>query len=197
MPKRLDPDEILKQIVKLSTGRHKMYLGMAPGVGKTYRMLEDAIELKKKGVDIVIGYVEMQNRLENQQLINSLEFISRKAFKVNNKDFYDLDLEAIIERQPATVVIDELAHNNIPGTVNQKRYQDVQELLKNGISVLTTLNVHQLESIAPIVEKSLGIKINEVVPDWILNQAEEVVLIDIPIDELYNRLNKNQIYNQE
>ncbi|MBI3589958.1 MAG: hypothetical protein HY094_01100 [Candidatus Melainabacteria bacterium] len=197
MPKRLDPDEILKQIVKLSTGRHKIYLGMAPGVGKTYRLLENAIELKKKGVDIVIGYVEMQNRPGNQQLIDSLESIQRKIYKVNNKDFYDLDLEAIIERQPATVVIDELAHNNIPGAVNQKRYQDVQELLKHGISVLTTLNIHQLESIAPIVEKSLEIKVNETVPDWVLNQAEEVVLIDISIDELYNRLNKKQIYNQD
>ncbi len=197
MPKRLDPDEILKQIVKLSTGRHKIYLGMAPGVGKTYRMLEEAVELKKKGVDIVIGYIEMQDRRENLGLINYIESIPRKAFKINNKEFYDLDLEAIIERRPATVVVDELAHNNITGSLNQKRYQDIQELLKQGISVLSTLNVHQLESIAPIVERALSIKISETVPDWVLNQAEEVVMIDIPIDELYSRLQNKKIYNEE
>ncbi|OGI20918.1 MAG: hypothetical protein A3B68_01740 [Candidatus Melainabacteria bacterium RIFCSPHIGHO2_02_FULL_34_12] len=197
MPKRLDPDELLKQIVKLSAGRHKIFLGMAPGVGKTYRMLEEAIELKKKGVDIVIGYLESQNRSENQKLIESFEIIPRKVFNVNNKEFYDLDLESIIERRPATVVIDELAHNNIPGSLNQKRYQDIEELLKNGISVLSTLNVHQLESIAPIAEKSIGLKINETVPDWVLNKSDEIVLVDISIDELYARLENKQIYSQE
>lgn len=195
MPKRLDPEEILKQIVKLSTGRHKIYIGMAPAVGKTYRMLEEALELKKKGVDIVIGYIEMKPRPENDGLINSFEIISKKKYILNNHEFYDLDLEAVIERRPATVIIDELAHNNITGSLNQKRYQDVQELLKQGISVLSTLNIHQLESIAPIIEKTLGTKINETVPDWILNQAEEVVLIDIPIDELYNRLKTKEIYS--
>ena len=197
MPKRAEPDEILKQIVKLSSGRHKIFLGMAPGVGKTYRMLEEAKELKKKGIDIVVGYIEAQNRPENLNLINIHEIIPKKVFKINNNEFYDLDLEAIIERRPATLIIDELAHNNFPGSLNQKRYQDIQELLKNGISVLSTLNIHQLDSIAPIIEKNIGIKINETVPDWVLNQADEVVLIDIPIDELYNRLQIKQIYSQE
>lgn len=197
MPKRLEPDEILKQIVKLSSGRHKIFLGMAPGVGKTYRMLEEARELKKKNVDIVIGYIEMQGRQENESLINMFESIPKKAYKINNKDFYDLDLEAIIERKPATVIIDELAHSNIPGALNKKRYEDVQEMLKNGISVLSTLNTHHLESIAPIVEKQLSIKVNETVPDWVLNQADEVVLVDIPIDELHERLKRKQIYNED
>lgn len=197
MPKRTEPDEILKQIVKLSSGRHKIFLGMAPGVGKTYRMLEEAKELKKKGIDIVIGYIETQNRSENLNLINIHEVIPKKKLKVNNTEFYDLDLEAILERRPATVIIDELAHNNFPGSLNQKRYQDVQELLKNGISILSTLNIHQLDSIAPVIEKNIGIKINETVPDWILNQADELVLIDIPIDELYHRLQVKQIYSEE
>lgn len=197
MPKRAEPGEILKQIIKLSSGRHKIFLGMAPGVGKTYRMLEEAKELKKKRVDIVIGYIENQNRPENLNLTNTHESIPKKAFKLNNNEFFDLDLEAIIERRPATVIIDELAHNNFPGSLNQKRYQDVQELLKNGISVLSTLNIHQLDSIAPIIEKNIGIKVNETVPDWVLNQADEVVLVDIPIDELYNRLQIKQIYSQE
>ena len=197
MPKRAEPDEILKQIVKLSSGRHKIFLGMAPGVGKTYRMLEEAKELKKRGIDIVVGYIETQNRPENLNLINIHEIVPKKIFKINNNEFYDLDLEAIIERSPATVIIDELAHCNFPGSLNQKRYQDIQELLKNGISVLSTLNIHQLDSIAPIIEKNIGIKVNETVPDWILNQADEVVLIDIPIDELYNRIQTKQIYSQE
>lgn len=195
MPKRLDPNELLKQIIRLSSGRHKIYLGMAPGAGKTYRMLEEANELKKKGIDIVIGYVEFQQRPENQHLINPLEIIPRKIFKINNKEFGELDLEAVIERKPATVVIDELAHNNIPGSLNQKRYEDVQEILKKGISVISTLNIHQLESIAPIVEKNIGLKINEIIPEWVLNQADELVLVDIPVDELYKRLEK--IYSQE
>ena len=197
MPKRLDPDEILKQIVKLAAGRHKIFLGMAPGVGKTFRMLEEAIELRTKGVDIVIGYIEMQDRPENQSLINSIETIPRKSFKVGDKEFYDLDLEAVLERRPATVIIDELAHSNFAGSLNAKRYQDIQEILKNGISVFSTLNIHQLESIAPIIEKTLNIKISETVPDWILNQAEEIVLIDIPIDELYTRLKNKKIYSQD
>ena len=197
MPRRAEPDEILKQIVKLSSGRHKIFFGMAPGAGKTYRMLEEAKELKKKGVDIVVGYIEAQNRPENLNLINIHEIIPKKVFKINNNEFYDLDLEAIIERRPATAIIDELAHNNFPGSLNQKRYQDIQELLKNGISILSTLNIHQLDSIAPIIEKNIGIKINETVPDWVLNQADEIVLIDIPIDELYNRLQTKEIYSQE
>ncbi len=197
MPKRTEPDEILKQIVKLSSGRHKIILGMAPGVGKTYRMLEEAKELKKKGVDIVIGYIETQNRPENLILTNIHETIPKKVFKVNNNNFYDLDLEAVIERRPATVIIDELAHNNFPGSLNQKRYQDVQELLKLGISVLSTLNIHQLDSIAPIIEKNIGMKISETVPDWVLNQADEVLLVDIPIDELYKRLESKEIYSSE
>ena len=197
MPKRAEPDEILKQIVKLSSGRHKIYLGYAPAVGKTYRMLEEALELKKKNIDIVIGYLELQNRSDNEELIKPFEVISKKKYIINNKEFYDLNLEAIIERKPATVVIDELAHTNIPGSLNQKRYQDIQELLKNGISVLSCLNIHQLDSIVPIVEKQLGIKINETIPDWVLNQANEVVLIDVPIDEVYNRLKNKNIYSQE
>ena len=197
MTKRTEPDEILKQIVKLSSGRHKIFLGMAPGVGKTYRMLEEANELKRKGVDIIIGYIENQNRPENNTLIQAHEIIQKKAYKINNKEFYDLDLDSIIERRPATVVIDELAHNNLPGSLNQKRYQDIQELLRLGISVLSTLNIHQLESIAPIIEKNVGIKVNERIPDWILHQADEVVLIDIPIDELYARLESKRIYTPE
>lgn len=197
MTKRLDPDEILKEIVMLSSGRHKIYLGMAPGVGKTYRMLEDALELKKKGIDIVIAYVEFQKRPENEYLINSFDVIPLKSYKINNNEFFDLDLDAVIEKKPATVIIDELAHTNIAGSLNIKRYQDIQEILKNGISVLSTLNVHQIESIAPIVEKNLGIKINETVSDWIVNQADELVLVDITIDELYKRLETKQIYSQE
>lgn len=197
MLKRLDPDEILKEIVKLSSGRHKIYLGMAPGVGKTFKMLEESLELKKKGIDIVIAYVELQKRPENDFLINSFQTIPRKTYKVNNKEFSELDLEGIIERKPATVIIDELAHTNVPGSLNQKRYQDVLEILKTGISVLSTINVHQIESIAQIVEKNIGVKINETVPDFIVHQADELVLVDITIEELYHRLETKQIYSQE
>lgn len=196
MPDRLHPDEILKQIVKSSFGRHKTYLGMAPGVGKTYRMLEDGIELKKAGIDIVIGYVESQERIDNEILINQFEVIPKKKFTINNNVFYELNLEEIIERKPACVIIDELAHNNIPGSLNKKRYEDVQELLKKGISVMTTLNVHQIESIASLVAKNLGIQINETVPDWVINQVDELIVVDMSIDELYKRLEERKIYSE-
>ena len=196
MPTRLDPDELLKQIVKLSAGRHRIYIGMAPGVGKTFRMLEDANELRKKDIDIVIGYIEMQSRPENDFLINQFEIIPKKVYKVNNNEFYDLDLEAIIERKPASVIIDELAHSNVPGSLNQKRYEDVQELLKKGISVFSTMNVHQIVSIATIVEKQLGVQINETVPDWVINQVDEIIVVDLPLEELYERLENKKIYSE-
>ena len=196
MPTRLDPDELLKQIVKLSAGRHRIYIGMAPGVGKTFRMLEDANELRKKDIDIVISYIEMQSRPENDFLINQFEIIPKKVYKVNNNEFYDLDLEAIIERKPASVIIDELAHSNVPGSLNQKRYEDVQELLKKGISVFSTMNVHQIVSIATIVEKQLGVQINETVPDWVINQVDEIIVVDLPLEELYERLENKKIYSE-
>ena len=196
MRTRLDPDELLKQIVKLSAGRHRIYIGMAPGVGKTFRMLEDANELRKKDIDIVIGYIEMQSRPENDFLINQFEIIPKKVYKVNNNEFYDLDLEAIIERKPASVIIDELAHSNVPGSLNQKRYEDVQELLKKGISVFSTMNVHQIVSIATIVEKQVGVQINETVPDWVINQVDEIIVVDLPLEELYERLENKKIYSE-
>ena len=196
MEQRIDPDEILKQIVKSSFGRHKLYLGMAPGVGKTYRMMEDAYEIKKSGVDIVIGYIETQERSTNESLIKQFQIIPKKKYVINNNDFFELDLEAILERKPACVVIDELAHTNMPGSLNKKRYEDVQELLQKGISILSTLNVHQIESIAPIVEKNIGVNITETVPDWVINQVDELIVVDIPIDELYKRLEEKNIYGK-
>lgn len=197
MTQRSNPDEILKQIVKLSAGRHRLYIGMAPGVGKTHRMLEEAKEMKRRGIDIVIGYIENQNRPDNLKIISQLEVIPMKKITINNCEYTELDLETILERKPACVVIDELAHSNIPGSLNSKRYQDVLELIKNGISVLSTINVHQIESIAPIVEKNIGIRINETVPDWVINKVDELMVIDMPIDELYKRLETKKIYTEE
>lgn len=196
MEQKIDPDEILKQIVKSSFGRHKLYLGMAPGVGKTHRMLEDALEMKKNGIDIVVAYIETQDRSINEELIKQFETIPKKKHVVNNNEFYELDLEAVIERKPACVIVDELAHTNIPGALNKKRYEDVQELLQKGISVLSTLNTHQIESMSPIVEKSIGVTISETVPDWIINQVDELIIADIPIDELYKRLEEKNIYGK-
>lgn len=197
MRQRSDPNEILKQIVKLSSGRHRIYLGMAPGVGKTFKMLEEAREFKKRGVDIVVGYLEEQGRADNISAIKDFEVIPRKKYVVNGKEFFDLDLEAIIERKPASVIIDELAHSNLPGSLNQKRYEDVEELLKKGISVLSSLNVHQIESIAPLVEKNVGVKVKETVPDWVVNKVDELIVIDMPIDDLYKRLENKNIYTKD
>ncbi len=175
----------------------RVYLGSAPGTGKTYTMLEDGNYLLEHGIDTVIGYVETHGRKETAEEVKKLEIIPRKKISYRGSEFEELDADAVIARKPAIALIDELAHNNIPGSKNLKRYQDAIEIYKSGISIFTTLNIFHLNSIAERVEAELGIKVGERVPDYILNFVTEIINVDIPAGELINRLKEGKIYSME
>ena len=178
-------------------GKLKIFFGAAPGVGKTYAMLSAARQLKNQGKDVVAGMVETHNRGEVYALLSSLEQLALKEIPYREKAFQEFDLEAALARRPAIVLVDELAHSNISGTRHPKRWQDVEELLSVGIDVMTTLNVHHLESLNDIVGGITGIRVNETVPDRVFDQADEIVLVDLPPDDLLARLREGKIYLPE
>jgi two-component system sensor histidine kinase KdpD len=199
---RLTPDQLLERINKAerdaSRGRMKIFVGFAAGVGKTYAMLNEANRRKTENhQDIVIGYVETHGRKETISQIGDLEVVPRRKIEYRGAMFEEMDVDAILERNPAWVLIDELAHTNIPGSKHAKRYEDVLELLGVGISVLTTVNVQHLESLNDTVTQITGIKVRETVPDWILGEANEVVTIDVTPRALINRLNRGEVYSLE
>lgn len=195
--KRLTPEEALNICKRQDRGTLKIFLGYAPGVGKTYAMLNEANRRLKYGTDIVIGYVENHGREETDEQIADLEVLPRRKITYNNVELSELDVEAVIKRHPATVLIDELAHTNVPGSKNKKRYEDVLEILAQGINVISTLNIQHLESLNDIVYQITGIRVNETLPDQILQQADEVVVVDLTPDALQNRLRRGNIYNPE
>jgi two-component system sensor histidine kinase KdpD len=187
-------DAILERRKK---GSLKIYLGYAAGVGKTYSMLQEAQRLKSRGIDVVIGYVEPHDRIETSNQIRDLEVIPVKSVVVAGRTFPEMDLNAILERRPQVVLVDELAHHNVAGSKNEKRYQDVLELLDADISVISTLNVQHLESAAEKVTEISGIEIGERVPDLILQRADQIVTVDVSIEELRDRLRIGKIYAKE
>jgi two-component system sensor histidine kinase KdpD len=198
---RPDPDVLLHALKKeeqqAAKAKLKIFFGMCAGVGKTYDMLKSAHEAKGKSIDVVIGVVETHKRPETEALLAGLPVIPRKKVEYKGTTLEEMDLDAIISRKPQLVLVDELAHTNAPGSRHTKRYQDVQELLDNGIDVYTTLNVQHLESRADTVAQITGTTIRETVPDSILEQADEVELIDIPPDELLKRLSEGKVYTPE
>ncbi|HTW47765.1 MAG TPA: universal stress protein [Acidobacteriaceae bacterium] len=178
-------------------GKLRIYLGAAPGVGKTYRMLEDAHLMRRQGTDIVIGLVEPHNRADTLALVEGLEVIPLKEIQYRSVTLREMDVEAIIARHPAWCMVDELAHSNVPGSRNRKRYEDVQELLDAGISVMTAMNVQHLETLNDAVARSASTQIRETVPDSLLRRANEVINVDITVDELRSRLRLGKIYAPE
>ena len=198
-PTRPDPDELLRLAGTTRAGRGhlKVYLGMAAGVGKTVRMLDDAHAARNAGVDIVIGFVESHGRAETASRIGDLEVVSRKRIAYKDVAIEEMDLEAILARRADIVVVDELPHTNVPGSRNEKRWQDVEEILNTGTSVMTALNVQHLEGVQDIVQSATGIEIRERVPDRIIRDADSVVLVDIPVSELQERLRQGKIYPPE
>ncbi|OOG70717.1 histidine kinase [Algoriphagus sp. A40] len=184
----------LSQIFKRKKGRLKVYIGMIAGVGKSFRMLQEAHELLQAGVEVKIGLIETHERPETEALVLGLPLIPRKQIFYKGKNLEEMDLETILTIRPEVVIVDELAHTNIPGSKNQKRWQDVVELMDAGINVVTAFNVQHLESINDIVEKLTKVKINECIPDKILSFADEVVNIDLPSDDLIKRLKEGKIY---
>jgi two-component system sensor histidine kinase KdpD len=195
--KRMSPEEILKKIEKMKKGRLKIYIGAAPGVGKTFHMLRDAHDLKAKGVDIVIGLVETHGRADTEAEIKDLEIIPKKTIHYKGREIQELDVEAIIKRNPDVVIIDELPHTNAPGSKNKKRYQDVQEILQAGIHVWTAMNIQHLESVRDIVQQVTGIQVNERVPDSILKEADEIEIIDVSPETLRERIKEGKVYSKE
>lgn len=198
---RPDPDALLQAIKKeeekAAKAKLKVFFGMCAGVGKTYDMLKSAHEAKSKGIDVVIGYVETHKRPETQALLEGLGIIPRKKLEYKETTLEEMDLDAILARKPKLVLVDELAHTNAPGSRHTKRYQDVMELLDNGIDVYTTVNVQHLESRADTVAQITGSIIRETVPDSVFDQADEVEVIDIPPEELLKRLAEGKVYTPE
>jgi two-component system sensor histidine kinase KdpD len=178
-------------------GRLRVYLGAAPGVGKTYRMLEEAHTMRREGIDIAIGLVEPHNRVDTAALIGDLEIIPLREIQYRSVTLREMDTDAILKRHPAWCMVDELAHTNVPGSRNRKRYEDVMELLDAGINVMTAMNVQHLETLNDAVARSASTQIRETVPDSFLRRADEIVNVDITIDELRARLRQGKIYAPE
>jgi len=178
-------------------GIFKLFLGYAPGVGKTYSMLAEATRRRSRGEDVVVGYVETHGRKGLDEWLSQLEIIPRKKIEYKGTLFEEMDLEAVLARRPAVVVVDELAHTNIPGSTHRKRYEDVQDLLAAKIDVVSTLNIQHIESIAPIVRSITGIVVRETVPDWVPLTAAETVMVDLTPEALQNRMKRGDIYSSE
>lgn len=194
--RRPDPEALLAEVLRRESprGRLKIFLGYAPGVGKTYEMLEEALLAKKRGVDVVIGLVETHGRPETQALTADLETIPRRQVPYRNVVLQEMDIEAIEKRRPRLVLVDELAHTNAPGSRHERRYQDVQTLLEQNIDVYTTVNIQHLESLNDKVAEITGIHVRETVPDSVLDGADEINVVDIPIEQLHERLKEGKVY---
>jgi len=194
---RRSPESLLAKLKESERARLRVYIGSAAGVGKTYKMLEEAHLLKKQGCDICIGFIEPHGRAETEALIGDLESVPLQKIEYHGAIFAEMDVEAIIKRRPAVVLVDELAHTNIPGSKNHKRYEDVLEILDTGISVITAFNVQHLESLNDAVARITGVRVRETIPDTFLKRADEVVDVDVSVDTIRTRLRQGKIYPVE
>ena len=190
-------EHFLNLIRRQQQGRLKLYLGYAAGVGKTYQMLQEAHRLREQGVDVVIGVVETHNRADTAALVKGLEQVPRRSVEYRGVVLQDMDLDAVIARKPSIVLVDELAHSNVPGSRNTKRYQDVIDLMRTGIDVISTLNVQHLETLCNVVERATGVLVKERVPDFVIGTASELVNVDISAEDLRDRLARGKIYRTE
>jgi two-component system, OmpR family, sensor histidine kinase KdpD len=192
------PEQWLEETVpEKKRGVFKLFLGYAPGVGKTYSMLSEAIRRKSRGEDVVIGVIETHGRAATKELAGRLEVVPRRKIDYKGTPFEEMDVDAILARRPQVALIDELAHTNIDGSKHHKRYEDVFELLENNIDVLSTMNVQHLESVTPMVQKITGIVVRETVPDWVLKRVDEIVLADVTPEALQKRMRRGDIYSME
>lgn len=190
-------EDFLELVERAKRGRLKVYIGPAAGVGKTYQMLEEAHALKKRGVDVVLGFIETHGREETAALVVGLEEIPRRQLSYRGVMIEEMDLDAILARRPQVAIVDELPHTNAPGSRNRKRYQDVLELLEAGINVICAMNVQHLESLNDLVKQATGVTVRETVPDSFLKQADQVVNLDLAAEDLLDRLRAGKIYGAE
>lgn len=198
MPKT--PEQWLAEVsppAEKTKGALKLFLGYAPGVGKTYSMLTEAIRRHSRGEDVVIGVVETHGRKGIAELVPQIECVPRKKIEYKGTVFEEMDVDAIIKRHPQVVLVDELAHTNIPGSKHRKRYEDVLEILEAKIDVLSTVNIQHIESIAPTVNAFTGVIVRETVPDWVLQVADETVMVDLTPEALQNRMRRGDVYGKE
>lgn len=194
---RTSAQEFLNLIKKARRGKFKIYIGMSAGVGKSYRMLQEARSLLKNGIDVKIGYIETHNRKETHELLEGLPIIPRRKLFYKGKELEEMDVQAIINLRPEIVIVDELAHTNIEGSKNEKRWQDVMDILDAGINVISAVNIQHIESLNDEIKTITGIEVKERIPDSVLAQADEVVNIDLTADELILRLKEGKIYHAE
>lgn len=194
---RKSAQEFLDLIKKSRKGKFKVYIGMSAGVGKSYRMLQEAHALLKNGIDVKIGYIETHHRKETHDLLTGLPVIPRRKLFYKGKELEEMDVQVVISLRPEVVIVDELAHTNIEGTKNEKRWQDVLEILEAGINVISAVNIQHIESLNEEIKNITGIDVKERIPDSVLAQADEVVNIDLTADELILRLKEGKIYQAE
>jgi two-component system sensor histidine kinase KdpD len=194
---RPSPESLLARLEEGEQSRLRVYIGAAPGVGKTYQMLEDAHQLKQQGVEVVVGLVETHGREETLAMIGDLECVPLRRIEYRGVTLEELDVEAVIARRPAIAIVDELAHTNVPGSKNNKRFEDVLDLLGAGISVITAFNIQHLESLNDTVARTTGVRMRETIPDYFLRRADEVVNVDVAVETLRTRLRQGKIYGIE
>ncbi len=197
MEQQKDAEQFLNLIRKSRRGKFKIYIGMSAGVGKTFRMLQEAQTLLRNGADVKIGYIETHKRKETHELLEGLPIIPRRKLFYRGKELEEFDVQAVINLHPEIVVVDELAHTNIEGSKNEKRWQDVMEILDAGINVISAVNIQHIESLHAEVKEITGVDVAERIPDSVLQQADEVVNIDLTADELITRLKEGKIYTAD
>ncbi len=190
-------EEFLALVRQGQRGRLKLYIGFAAGVGKTYRMLEEAHALRERGVDMVVGFVETHGREETAALLEGLEVVPRRVLEYRGVEVEEMDLDRVIARKPQVAIVDELAHTNAPGSRNRKRWQDVEELIAAGINVIGAFNVQHLESLNDLVARATGVRVRETIPDAWLKTADQVVNLDLAVEDLEERLRAGKIYASE
>ena len=194
---RPSADALLARITETERARLRIYIGAAPGVGKTYEMLQEAHALRARGLDVVIGLVETYGRRDTEAQVKDLEVVPRRQIAYRGVTMEEMDVEAIIARRPQVCVVDELAHTNVPGSHHGKRYEDVLEMLDAGIHVMTAVNIQHLETLNDAVARATGVRVRETVPDTVLDRADEVINVDVTVEELRSRLREGRIYRPE
>jgi two-component system sensor histidine kinase KdpD len=186
--------DFLELVRRQERGKLKLYIGSAAGTGKTYRMLQEAHDLRRRGTDVVVGFVETHGRVETQAQVRDLEIVPRQRIEYRGVTLEEMDVDAVIARHPQIAIVDELAHSNVPGVRHRKRWEDVMELLDEGINVISAVNVQHLESLNDVVASTLGVTVRETVPDWVVASADQVVNLDISSEDLRQRLREGKIY---
>ena len=189
--------DFLTLVRQRERGKLKVYIGSAAGTGKTFRMLNEAHDLRRRGIDVVVGFIETHKRAETDAQIRDLEIVPRKKIEYRGVTLEEMDVDAIVARRPQIAIVDEFAHTNVPGSKHRKRWEDVMELLDEGINIITAVNVQHLESLNDVIQRTLGVTVRETVPDWVVATADQVINLDISAEDLRQRLEEGKIYAPE